>query len=327
MSHGRFPSVSWKLSGRYWFFLGGVQINLTEGYCGRCLPGCGRASKNWVSQNSSRAVSMHCRTYRRGYWIMTILSGLQEQSCVLEEAVVRVHRRGPDKWSLSALIPDIGFLWKRIPLSRIVAFGQGLLPRWVEVPRTGGNQACIRPMRVLAYQRYRDCGAFPLRIRFRTVTRMRLSRGTCIRVISEIPVGSRQQLPTRGQLYRINQREAEMDRDITPSLHLRLEEFRLEATVAYYAPRTMGNISNGFHGPLSEAEIVECIAYLHGSYTDSIAELGKQQQANVELRRRLTSAEERAERASAHAALMKDAYAVVGREYRKMRGGKRPRPE
>jgi hypothetical protein len=29
------------------------------------------------------------------------------------------------------------------------------------------------------------------------------------------------------------QREAEMDRDITPSLHRRLEEFRLEATVAY----------------------------------------------------------------------------------------------
>jgi hypothetical protein len=29
------------------------------------------------------------------------------------------------------------------------------------------------------------------------------------------------------------QREAEMDQDITPSLHLRLEEFLLEATVAY----------------------------------------------------------------------------------------------
>jgi hypothetical protein len=38
--------------------------------------------------------------------------------------------------------------------------------------------------------------------------------------------------------------ESEMDRDITPSLHRRLEEFRLEATVAYYAPRTMGNVSN-----------------------------------------------------------------------------------
>jgi hypothetical protein len=123
------------------------------------------------------------------------------------------------------------------------------------------------------------------------------------------------------------QRESEMDRDITPSLHRRLEEFRLEATVAYYAPRTMGNVSHGCHGPLSEAAIVECIAYLHGSYTDSLAELEKQQQANVELRRRLTSAEERAERASAHAALMEDAYAVVGREYREMRGGKRPRPE
>jgi hypothetical protein len=117
-------------------------------------------------------------------------------------------------------------------------------------------------MRVLAYQRYRDCGAFPLRIRFRTVIRMRLSRGTCLRVICEIPVGSRQQLPTRGQLYRINQRDAEMDRDIKPSLHLRLEEFRLEATVAYYSPRTMGNISHGCHGPLSEAAIVDCIAFL-----------------------------------------------------------------
>jgi hypothetical protein len=44
------------------------------------------------------------------------------------------------------------------------------------------------------------------------------------------------------------QREAEMDRDITPSLHRRLEEFRLEATVAHYAPRTMGNVSHGCHG-------------------------------------------------------------------------------
>jgi hypothetical protein len=140
MTPGRFPSVSWKLSGRYWFLLG-VRIYLSEGYCGRFLPGCGRTSKNWVSRNSSRAVIIHCRTYRRGNWIMTIISGLQEQSCVLEEAVVRVHRRGPDKWSLSAPIPDIGFLWKRLPLSRIVAFRQGLLQRWVEVPRTGGNQA------------------------------------------------------------------------------------------------------------------------------------------------------------------------------------------
>jgi hypothetical protein len=72
--------------------------------------------------------------------------------------------------------------------------------------------------------------------------------------------------------------------------------------VAYYPPRTMGNISHGCHGPLSEAAIVECIVYLHGSYTDSIAELEKQQKANVELRRRPTSAAERAERASAHAA-------------------------
>jgi hypothetical protein len=89
----------------------------------------------------------------------------------------------------------------------------------------------------------------------------------------------------------------------------------------------MGNISHGFHGPLREAAIVECIAYLCGSYTDSVAELGKHRQSNVELWRSLTSAEERAERAPAHAALMEDAYAVVGREYRKIRGGKRPRPE
>jgi hypothetical protein len=84
------------------------------------------------------------------------------------------------------------------------------------------------------------------------------------------------------------QRASEIDREITPTLHRRLEEFRLEATVAYYAPRTMGDVSHGCHGPLSEAAIVECIAYLHGSYTDSLAELEKQQQANVELRRRLT---------------------------------------
>jgi hypothetical protein len=89
----------------------------------------------------------------------------------------------------------------------------------------------------------------------------------------------------------------------------------------------MGNVSHGCNRPLSEAATVECIAYIHGSYTDSITELKKQQQANVELRRRLNSAEESAERASAHAALMEDAYAVVGREYREMRGGKRTRPE
>jgi hypothetical protein len=77
----------------------------------------------------------------------------------------------------------------------------------------------------------------------------------------------------------------------------------------------MGNVSHGCHGPVSEVAIVECIAYFHGSYTESLAELEKQQQANVELRRRLTSAEERAERVSAHAALMEDAYAVVGREF------------
>jgi hypothetical protein len=89
----------------------------------------------------------------------------------------------------------------------------------------------------------------------------------------------------------------------------------------------MGNVSHGCLGPLSEAEIVECIDYLHGSYSDSLAELENQQQANVKLRRRLTSADERAERVSAHAALMEVAYAFVGREYREMRGGKRPRPE
>jgi hypothetical protein len=72
---------------------------------------------------------------------------------------------------------------------------------------------------------------------------------------------------------------------------------------------------------------VFCIGYLHGSYTDSLAELEKQRQANVEFRRRLTSAEEQEERASAHAALMEDANAVVGLEYREMRGGKRPRLE
>lgn len=122
-------------------------------------------------------------------------------------------------------------------------------------------------------------------------------------------------------------REAEWDREITASLHRRLEEARLEASVAYYAPRTMGNGSNGVQGPLSEAAIVECIAYLYGSYTDTRAELENQRQANAELKRRLTSAEDRAERAAAHAALMEDAYAVVGREYREMRGEKRQRPE
>ena len=89
----------------------------------------------------------------------------------------------------------------------------------------------------------------------------------------------------------------------------------------------MGNGSNGVQGPLSEAAIVECIAYLYGSYTDTRAELENQRQANAELKRRLTSAEDRAERAAAHAALMEDAYAVVGREYREMRGEKRQRPE
>jgi hypothetical protein len=41
-------------------------------------------------------LSMHFRTYRRGSWIMKIIPGLQEHSCMLEEAVVGVHRRGPD---------------------------------------------------------------------------------------------------------------------------------------------------------------------------------------------------------------------------------------
>jgi hypothetical protein len=50
---------------------------LSEGLCGRYLPGCGRTSKNWVSRNSSRVLSMQCRTYRRGSWIMSIIPGLQ----------------------------------------------------------------------------------------------------------------------------------------------------------------------------------------------------------------------------------------------------------
>jgi hypothetical protein len=90
--------------------------------------------------------------------------------------------------------------------------------------------------------------------------------------------------------------EPKMDREITASLLSWLEESRLAATVAYYAPRTMGNISHGFHGPLRETAIVELIAYLYGSYTESVAELENHRQANVELRRRLTSAEESAER-------------------------------
>jgi hypothetical protein len=79
-----------------------------------------------------------------------------------------------------------------------------------------------------------------------------------------------------------NNREAELDWNITASLHRRLNRGRLLASGMYLDPRTTGTRSDRIREPVSIAEIVEWIAYLYEYYTNSLEELYKQRLANGE---------------------------------------------